>query len=196
VATGSDSIQVEVLPVEVAALAEVDSPVQVGSSVFLDGSFSTGQGLLSYKWSLLAKPEGSAAVVNLSEQAVAKLTVDRPGTYSLQLTVEDSIGQVAVALPRIEAVTAVGFKRGEITGDAAIDISDPVAILSWLFTGGSDPVCIKAADANDDQIVDLTDGVLMLNFLFLGGRDPAAPFPSCGNDPTADSLSCEHPSCP
>jgi hypothetical protein len=80
VATGSDSIQVEVLPVEVAALAEVDSPVQVGSSVFLDGSFSTGQGLLSYKWSLLAKPEGSAAVVNLSEQAVAKLTVDRPGT--------------------------------------------------------------------------------------------------------------------
>ena len=195
-ATGSDSIQVEVLPAVASAIAEVDSPVAVGSSVFLDGSASTGQGVLAYKWSILEKPAGSAAEVVLDEEPVAKLTVDRAGTYSLRLVVTDSIGQASVALPVVVAVSAVGFRRGEVTGDQALDISDPVRILGWMFTGGDEPTCLKAADASDDGSLDLSDPVLLLNFMFLGGRAPEAPFPGCGSDPTPDDgLSCAHPDC-
>jgi hypothetical protein len=93
-------------------------------------------------------------------------------------------------------VTAIPFVRGETTADARLDISDPVRVLGWLFTGSAEPVCLKAADANDDGKVDLSDAVQVLTFLFSGGRAPVAPFPGCGVDPSADGLSCLGRTCP
>ena len=86
--------------------------------------------------------------------------------------------------------------RGEITGDRILDISDPVRILGWLFTGGAEPVCIKAADVNFDGNTDLSDSVALLSFLFLGGPAPARPYPLCGLDTAGDQLSCRHTNCP
>src|ERR1041385_4004537 len=83
------------------------------------------------------------------------------------------------------------FKRGDSTGDGKMDLSDPIRTLGFLFLG--DPVsldCQDASDANDDGKLDLTDAVFTLGFLFLGGPPPEAPFPGCGADPTADSLTC------
>jgi hypothetical protein len=80
--------------------------------------------------------------------------------------------------------------RGEVDGDGAIDLSDPIGILGFLFIGEPDRLgCEKSADANIDDAVDLSDGVYLLSYLFLGGPAPAAPFPSCGTDLT-DALPC------
>jgi parallel beta-helix repeat protein len=87
------------------------------------------------------------------------------------------------------------FRRGEVNRDGSLDLSDPLAVLGYLFLGQRDAVaCEKAADADDSGALDLNDPVSLLNFLFLGGPPPAAPANGCGADPTPDALGCEAPS--
>ena len=81
------------------------------------------------------------------------------------------------------------FIRGEVNGDANVDLSDAVAIFRDLFLGGIAPApCRDALDCNDSGNIDLTDGIYLLNGLFQGGPPPPAPFPEPGMDPTADTL--------
>ena len=54
---------------------------------------------------------------------------------------------------------AVDFVRGDANADAAIDISDAIATLGYLFLGANDLSCVAAADANDDGAADISDAV-------------------------------------
>ncbi|MDC3251587.1 hypothetical protein OAU96_01615 [Planctomycetota bacterium] len=81
------------------------------------------------------------------------------------------------------------FVRADVNGDSSIDIGDAVAVLAYLFTGGSIE-CEKSSDSNDDGAVNVADGIQILGYLFSGAVDPPAPFPDCGNDSTKDQLSC------
>jgi predicted GH43/DUF377 family glycosyl hydrolase len=82
------------------------------------------------------------------------------------------------------------FIRGGANEDGAVDLSDAVAILGYLFLGGSVD-CLDAGDVDDDGEVLITDPIALLNHLFLGGPPPAAPFAECGEDPSEDELGCE-----
>jgi len=82
------------------------------------------------------------------------------------------------------------FVRSDADGDGSTDLSDAVFTLSALFLGGEGPGCASSADANDDGELDLADPVFTLQYLFLAGTPPAGPFPGCGEDPTADALTC------
>ena len=84
-----------------------------------------------------------------------------------------------------------GYRRGDVDGDGGFSLTDSIFLFSFLFLGGSEPPCHSAADADDSGLLDLTDGIYALNFLFLGGAPMIAPFPDCGDDPTADGLTCE-----
>jgi hypothetical protein len=68
-----------------------------------------------------------------------------------------------------------GLQRpGDLTGDGAVDISDAIAILSFLFLGGERTPCSAAlADFNGDGSVDISDSVASLGWLFLGGAPHA-----------------------
>ena len=61
--------------------------------------------------------------------------------------------------------------RGDSNGDGAMDISDPIHVLNFLFAGGAPPVCSPVADANADGRLDISDPVAALNFLFAGGGE-------------------------
>jgi len=88
------------------------------------------------------------------------------------------------------------FTRGEANADGALDISDPLTTLRFLFQGSAPLRCFDAADADDDGKLDLSDAVYALQYLFRGSQAPPAPFPRCGPDPTADALGCtEIPGC-
>ena len=78
------------------------------------------------------------------------------------------------------------FIRGDADASTAINITDGIFILNFLFLGGPNPPCEDAADADDSNAINITDGIYVLNFLFLGGPDPAAPYPDCGTDPDED----------
>ncbi len=82
------------------------------------------------------------------------------------------------------------FIRGDLNRDNKIDISDAVGILSYLFQGGEEPMCLDAADVDDSGGVSLTDSVYLLNHLFKGGNSPPVPYPEEGADSTEDELSC------
>lgn len=82
------------------------------------------------------------------------------------------------------------FRRGDANADGSVDISDPVFILQYLFSGGAEPPCLEAADANDDNYLvppDVSDPIYCLLWLFSGGppiKDPV----SCGIDPSPCGL--------
>lgn len=83
------------------------------------------------------------------------------------------------------------FIRGNSNGDAAVDISDAVYHLNFLFSGGTPPPCRDASDSDDSGVLDITDAIYLLAFLFQGGPAVPAPYPDPGVDPTADELGCE-----
>ena len=90
------------------------------------------------------------------------------------------------------------FQRLDCNADGDIQVSDAVYAAGVLFVSGGPFPCAKACDANDDGIVDVADIVAALSFLFtVGGSPPPPPFPGCGADPTADTLTCDLPGlCP
>ena len=69
-----------------------------------------------------------------------------------------------------------------------MDISSGIFLLGFLFSGGSDPDCMAACDADGDGRLDITTAVFIFNFLFLGGVPPSAPFPGCGLSESARDL--------
>jgi hypothetical protein len=82
------------------------------------------------------------------------------------------------------------FRRGDADNDGAVNLTDAVHALRWLFLGSGDPLCEDAADVNDDAELDITDPLALLGWLFLGGPEPPAPGPrTCGFDVGADALS-------
>ncbi len=84
------------------------------------------------------------------------------------------------------------FLRGDTNADGGVDLSDAVATLGYLFSGGAAPTCQDAADADDSGKLELTDAIYTLSYLFLGSAEPPAPGPvECGYDETFDDLSCE-----
>ena len=91
------------------------------------------------------------------------------------------------------------FVRGDTDSDGAINLTDGVIPLLFLFSGGDAPGCLDAADANDNGAMEITDAIIIFGWLFTGGLPPAAPTPlspgysaeECGVDPTEDGLGCE-----
>jgi len=85
------------------------------------------------------------------------------------------------------------FRRGDTDDNAAVELTDAVRILGFLFQGGETPGCFDAADADDNGRIELTDAVRILGFLFQGTAPPPPPGPvECGADPLpADELGCE-----
>ena len=85
----------------------------------------------------------------------------------------------------------VTFTRGDFDANGTPNISDGVAELNWLFTGGAAPSCERAADVNGDGDINIADAVALLIFLFEGGDIPPEPFLACGPDPTHSEIDCE-----
>ena len=81
---------------------------------------------------------------------------------------------------------------GDVDGDGALGLADPIATLVFLFASGPSPSCEDAMDSNDDGELGLTDAIASLQRLFQ--QAPPLPAPSdltIGPDPTPDGLTCE-----
>ncbi len=118
-----------------------------------------------------------------------------PGDYTFHVRTVDLAGN-ADSSPVCVSFTQVYFRRGYVNEDLNFNLADPVRLLSWLFTGGDEPPCLKAADADDNGTVNLGDPIYMLMHLFVSGDPPAVPFAECGPDPSEDNLDCkEGPGC-
>jgi hypothetical protein len=66
--------------------------------------------------------------------------------------------------------------RGDVNGDASLNVSDLSYLVDFLFRGGSAPPCQEEADINGDGTLNVSDLSYLVDFLFRGGPEPA----SCG----------------
>jgi hypothetical protein len=107
------------------------------------------------------------------------------------------LGAAILASPCwLMASETVYFRRGDANTDLRYDISDGIFTLGFLFTGGPEPQCKRAADSNDDGRLDLSDAIYSFSHLFTGGPPPPPPGFTCGFDPTPDRLFClSYPFC-
>jgi hypothetical protein len=77
--------------------------------------------------------------------------------------------------------------NGDVNGDWDRDLSDGIYLLSYLFSGGPEPVSLALCgtdpttstngDTNADGEIDVSDPIVLLGWLFSGGPAPVAP---CG----------------
>jgi len=113
----------------------------------------------------------------------------RPGL--VRLTVQNTDGRSSSPVELTILPPTAQFIRGDANIDAAVDISDAVKVVRYLFSDVT-VSCLDAADTNDDEEINITAAIFLLEFLYRGGSAPPAPFPEMGSDPgEADALGCE-----
>ncbi len=64
---------------------------------------------------------------------------------------------------------------GDADGSGAVDISDAVYLIQYIFTGGSAPNPLLAGDADGSGAVDVSDAVYLAQYIFAGGPAPCQP---------------------
>ena len=119
-------------------------------------------------------------------------TMFEVGSHTILVTATDSAGLTSQT-SFIVTVNDCGtpFLRGDTNSDGAFDISDAIGILNFIFGGGNgEPSCLDSLDENDDGQISIADAIYHFSTLFSGGAPPAAPWDSCGLDPTEDDLDC------
>lgn len=102
------------------------------------------------------------------------------------------LGEGVLHLPSAPLLEGA-FIRGDFNMDSDLDISDPIALLSYRFLGIGASPCKVSGDVNDDETLDISDAVYLLHHLFLFGPPPPPPDKTGGPDPTPGPLDCEIP---
>jgi hypothetical protein len=69
----------------------------------------------------------------------------------------------------------VQFLRGDVNGNGAIDPSDIVCFINYLFRDGEPPDPLFVGDCNCDEIAGPGDVVILINHLFRGNPPPDCP---------------------
>lgn len=82
------------------------------------------------------------------------------------------------ATDRDTATSVVFLQPGDADNSGAIDISDAVYLISYIFTGGVAPIPeMYTGDADCSGAVDISDAVFLITFIFGGGdAPPCKPF--------------------
>lgn len=65
-----------------------------------------------------------------------------------------------------------GIVRGDGNGDGAVNSSDVVYLINYLFRDATPPEPLIAGDANCNGLVDAEDLIYLINYLFAGGTEP------------------------
>lgn len=62
--------------------------------------------------------------------------------------------------------------RGDCTGDDIVNISDGVALIAYIFSGGAPPDPLEIGDVNCNGLVNISDVVYLIAYIFGGGPAP------------------------
>ena len=87
------------------------------------------------------------------------------------------------------------YRRGDVDANSALELTDALQLLNFLFTLGPSPACLAAADVNADLEISIADAMHSILYLIHDAPPPPAPFEDCGalpaNELGAASEACE-----
>jgi RHS repeat-associated protein len=148
---------VNVPPVAAASAASTDVPINTLVSLDGSGSHDDNGDALSYAWTLVAAPAGSAAVLSQPTSAYPAITPDVAGSYTIRLSVNDGQAESAFAtvvvtsyVPPVNVPSVVGLTQaaaqeaitggGLAVGSVTVASSDTVPsgnVIAQEPTGGT-----------------------------------------------------------
>ena len=111
--------------------------------------------------------------------AVAKLWFTATGSGTIVFDTTTLIGhkysvknRYVDYLPEYRPFRVKVSLRGDANGDGAINTADAVAVVNYVFKGGTPPPTTYNGDANGDGVVNLADAIYLINYVFKGGPPP------------------------
>jgi parallel beta-helix repeat protein len=127
------------------ARIKADEQTFTGRRAILDASDSTDPDgdALGYSWKLTAKPDGSKARLNRPDKVKSAFKADKPGTYTVQLTVTDRLGAAGKPVSRDIVVPANRAPKAAIS-----------EVLSKVSTG--DTITLYGSASKDPEKQPLT----------------------------------------
>jgi len=94
------------------------------------------------------------------------------GEHSIYFKVVDDVGNVNLDSCDYTWSWTYIFFCGDANNDLAVNISDAVYIINYVFVGGDPPNPLNAGDVNCDGTCNVSDAVWIINYVFIGGNLP------------------------
>jgi YVTN family beta-propeller protein len=69
-------------------------------------------------------------------------------------------------------ITGPDYICGDVNDDSAVNVSDAVSVINYVFIGGEAPNPMESGDVNCDLSVNVSDAVWIINYVFIGGKGP------------------------
>src|SRR5882672_6362623 len=165
--------------------------VSVGATVHLDGSASYDPGglALTYNWSFVSKPNGSAASLSGANTVHPTFVADKAGTYKIQLTVCNGHNTSAPSTVTITAQTYTPVANAgspqtvyvgatvQLNGSASYDPGGHALTYSWSFVSrpsGSAATLSVATTVNPTFVADKS-GSYTVQLIVNNGTNNSAP---------------------
>src|SRR5690349_7296554 len=184
--TRLSSVIVSTLNAPPVAHAGATQFVKVGTSVRLNGSGSTDTDgdTLTYAWTILSKPAGSAAALSNAAAITPKFTADVDGDYIVALTVNDNHGNTSTDSVKISTTqTAPIADAGpnqkaapgtvvQLNGSNSSDPDGNVLNFAWSFLtkpAGSNAALSDVSASNPSFTADLP-GTYILQLVLNDGH--------------------------
>lgn len=133
-------------------------------------------GVEPYQWRKISGQMPYGLTFNVSGPGVLEGTPTWVSIYTFAIEVSDSDNPPTTDTMQIRIEISnppqPEYLCGDANGDEAINISDAVYIINYVFVGGAAPDPIESANSNCDGSVNVSDAVWIINYVFVGGYAP------------------------
>ena len=165
--------------------------VKVGALVHLDASASVDADgdEITYAWTILQTPAGSAAALSDTRSVKPSFTVDVVGVYVIQLIVNDGTDnslavttQVTAEVENSKPVAKVGVDRTthpnvsiQLDGSASSDADGDLLSYAWVQTGGPNTAVLTNANTVAPSFVAVEEGEYTIRLVVNDGYVDSDP---------------------
>jgi hypothetical protein len=190
-ASSSASVTISTTAVPPVANAGPNQTVALGATVVLNGTGSTDAGgnPITYSWTLLTRPIGSAAALTGAATVSPTFVADKPGTYVAQLIVNDGFSSstpITVTITTLNTPPVANAGTGQVVsvgsqvqlnGTGSTDVDGNPLTYQWSLTTvpfASLAVLSNPAAVNPTFVVDLA-GTYVAQLIVNDGFVNSAP---------------------